>query len=257
LPEAVVVSVAGFDQLKVTLSGTQSIYVKAGMQMEMDDTLELSATLGDKGILGAFRRAVSTGNVIQNKIAPRTSSESGEVSLFTILSGNIHEIAVTGDEVWAIHNSSYLASTENVVIESGLFLKGGMAGNGVLYSKVRLEDPTKGDGKVWVFAYGGVRTKKLDRAFRTHTGLFLAMKEHLYLKTSPTLAAPGKLGSSLFSSMGLMMSFQPTTESDEVVYMQNCNLDALFDFIQTNIQPSVVAEGATFAIADMMMPNDA
>ena len=192
-----------------------------------------------------------TGTLVQNKIAPRAATDRGNVTLYTFLPGNIQELTVTGDDVWAIHHACYLASTDNVLVESNVSFAGFMSGNGLVYSKVRLADPTRGDGKVWLFAYGGVRTRPLDTAFRAHAGLFLAMKEPLYLTTAPTLAS-SHLASSAFSGMGILMSFQETP--DEVVHLQNGNLDALREFIQDQA-PVPVAEVGAMALLDGLVAH--
>jgi len=235
LPKVTVDATAGFDQLNVTLSGQQSIYVKAGMQMQMDDSLELKATLGNQGVLGAVYRGMSTGTVVQNHITVKDATGSGTVSIFSFLPGNVHELTVTGEEEWAIHDACYVASTANILVESKLTLRGGITSNGLFKTVVRLRDGEKGPSKVWLFAYGGVRTKKNDVPFRLHAGLFLAAKEKVYTESARLALATPHLGSALFSGLGIMLWFDGK-QPDEVVYLQSGNLDALRDFIEETAQ---------------------
>lgn len=173
-----------------------------------------------------------------DEIAPQ--EDSGNLSIYSILPGNIMSIVLNIGDEWCIHHNAFLACTENITVETALSFKLSVTKNGTFYTKVRNE--SNQPGMVWLVSYGGINLQSLGvkNNFKIHSGLFLAVKSHIYEQMRI------KYASNLYQNMVggelIMLDFSETrsTMNDEL-FMQSGNIDE-FMFMLTNSVPKSESE---------------
>jgi uncharacterized protein (AIM24 family) len=294
-------NVSGFDHLEIEIKDGAAIYTRAECQLIIDNSLEMKASVGGKGIFSGFVRSLSTGTFFMNKIsvanantskpltffggrrtlneanevtanrvaplpnevaplpnevapnevAPKevtpnevtpnevttnevTPPNSGIVSIYSIIPGNIQQLDLKPGDEWCVHNSCFICSTENITVTSGISFSTFFTGNGLLFTTIR-NDSNK-NGMVWLSAYGGIIEKKLTekKEFKVHSGLFLAMPKTIYNNVKTTLAS--SIISTIANGQGIFMDFSQTVPTDnDILYLQSGNLD---DFLNMVSPPS-------------------
>jgi uncharacterized protein (AIM24 family) len=242
-----IVNVSGFDVLEITLSHKGAIYTRAECQMNLENTLELYATVGDKGIMHGIFRSFSTGTFFLNRVSVKPNETTGKLTIFSIIPGNIQAIRISPGDTWCIHHSALIACSENITITTGMSFHQTVTGNGTFYSRAKNESPFP--GIIWLVAYGGIVKRDLNTEgsnFRLHSGLFLATKSTVYETMSVELAST--IFSTIAGGQGIMMNFEgykskkggahdtksdkePNGNNDDYLYYQTGNLDEFFNLI--------------------------
>lgn len=227
-------NVNGFGHLEIELKNEKSVvYAKSGCQMIIDNSMNLFASTGNNGIFNGILASFSTGTFFLNKVSLLPPQKSGKVSIYSVIPGTIQELIIEPGQTWCVNDITYLCSTENIIVESGISFSTFITGNGILYT--RIKNKSKYKGKVWLNAWGGVINKNLteNKNFKIHSGLFLAMPESIYKKIKVKLAST--IFSSIAGGQGIMMDFSETEPiPNDILYLQN-NMHEFFEMISLHI----------------------
>ena len=146
-------------------------------------------------------------------------SQGGELVLAPSLSGSIiHRRMIANDPAIVVQTGSYLASTGNIDTKlRWAGLRGLFGGEGLFFLECR------GEGDLFLNAYGGIVEIDVDGSYVVDTGHIVAFDESLKFRIRGT----GGLKALFLSGEGLVMEFNGRGK----LYIQSRNVQGLSSWL--------------------------
>ena len=216
-----------FAMIKFTMEPGESIVTESGSMVGMSTNMGINTSIGGTGLglfakIGAFfialiRKFLGGESMFFNTYYPEGSG--GELYVAPAMVGDLVAMPVTEGSPIIIQPGSFVAATPGVRLKTRW---GGLTsifgGEGAFLLEAR------GEGEVWINAYGGIREVEVDGSFVCDTGHMVAFDQCLGYKLR--LAGGGML-TAFKSGEGLVFEFSGKGK----LLLQSRNLSSLVSWI--------------------------
>jgi len=179
--------------LKVELVRGEAISAEAGAMVSMSSGIEME-TVAKGGLFGALKRSVLGGESFF--VNTFRATEPGEVTFAPSLPGDIYDLELKGQTVYA-QSGAYIASSPEIEVDTG------WGGAKTFFSKEGwFLLKISGTGKVFLSSYGAIHEMHLEAGQKhiVDTGHMVAFDEGVGYNVKRV----GGLKSTLFSGEGLV-----------------------------------------------------
>jgi uncharacterized protein (TIGR00266 family) len=198
---------------QVTLHSQENLYAQAGCMVSMTSNIEADTTLRKGkggGIFGGIKRMLAGESLFLSQFT--CNGREGKIFLAPKLIGDLMVYELSGEEL-VVQASSYLASSENVVLDVGFQgLKSFFSGESIFWLSL------SGEGTVLLTSFGGIYEIPVDGKYIVDTGHIVAFERSLDFQV--TKAGSSWIGSLLgIGGEGLVCRF----EGQGKVYCQTHN----------------------------------
>ena len=182
-----------YSLLKVELVRGEAISAEAGAMVSMSSGIEME-TVAKGGLFGALKRSVLGGESFF--VNTFRATEPGEVTFAPSLPGDIYDLELKGQTVYA-QSGAYIASSPEIEVDTG------WGGAKTFFSKEGwFLLKISGTGKVFLSSYGAIHEMHLEvgQKYIVDTGHMVAFDEGVGYNVKRV----GGLKSTLFSGEGLV-----------------------------------------------------
>jgi uncharacterized protein (AIM24 family) len=242
-------TINGFNRLNFNLEPKSSIIIEPTTLVHMDGKLILEPTIFSQGgILSAFKRSITGQTVINEQITNKTN-EKLKLSLCSPLLGSINKIEIKPNEIWRFTPSSFIASTNNIVVSANLNILGNIkaafGGQDIIYVEISTYD--ENPGIVWISAHGAlekheVHMGKDSQKLLINDGVFLGMlsedtnKKINYWKNFIHISSANGFFKGILTGKSLMMSVEDKLKNAPndtkcIIYTQSLNIRNFQNYI--------------------------
>lgn len=206
----------GYSNVLFHLKKNEGIRAEGGSMNYMGNGINLDTSFGNS-IFGAIGRKFSGTSFFFNVFF----NESENISDLALSSGSLGDIGCfyipPGKTFYAV-SDSYVCSTLNLKIESGLKLGGIITGYGMVFVSVTAIDSA---GLVWISSFGRIRplTIKPNEKVGIDNGILLGFESNITMHTKTV----GGIKSTLFSGEGLITEIYNDSNNDITIYTHGKN----------------------------------
>lgn len=206
----------GFSGVLFHLSKNEGIRSEAGTMNYMTNDIKINTTHGNnifKGIGRMFSGTSFFYNIFYNdgdKISDIAFSSAGL--------GDIGCFYIPPGETLYLISHSYVCSTLNLEVESGIKIGGIMTGYGLVFVSVKAKETA---GLVWINSFGSIRpiTLKPTEKVKVDNGILLGFPSYIKMNTKPV----GGIKSTLLSGEALVTEILNNTNKDITIYTHGKN----------------------------------
>jgi uncharacterized protein (AIM24 family) len=257
-------TINGFNRLDIILEPNASIIAEPSTLNYMDGKLILEPTISKGGIFSAIKRSM-TGQALINEQITNKTTEKLKLSLCPTLLGSINKIEIEPNQIWRFTPSSFIASTNNIIISGNLNilgnLKAAFGGQSIVYIEVSTSDGKP--GIVWISAHGAlekheIQMGKNSQKLLINDGVFLGMlsedtnKKINYWNNFVSVRSANGFIKGLLTNKALMMSIEDKKNSASndtkcIIYTQSLNIRNLQNYIISFAVPATNS-GVNFSV---------
>jgi uncharacterized protein (AIM24 family) len=248
-------TINGFNRLDIILEPNASIIAEPSTLNHMDGNLILEPNISQGGYFSAIKRGI-TGQALINEQITNKTKQNLKLSLCSTLLGSINKIEIQPNQKWKFTPSSFIASTNNVVISGNLNLLGNLkaafGGQSIVYIEVSTLDGKP--GIVWISAHGALEKHEIQMGKNSeklliNDGVFLGMlaedtnKKIDYWKNFVNVRSANGFFKGLFTNKALMMSIEDikknaSNDTKCIIYTQSLNIRNLQNYIMSFAIPA-------------------
>lgn len=212
-----------FTTLHIELNAGEQVRAEAGAMVAMTPSVTLEAKSSGKGFLGSIKAAVGGESFFATLF---TAQDKGEITLAPTLIGDIIDMHLTGNSIYA-QGGSYLAGHKDLQISTSGSMKALISGEGLFLQKI------SGAGHLFLNSYGSIIERELKPGERyiVDTGHILAFEDTIHYQVKK--AAKG-IFSTLASGEGLVCEY----EGPGKIWLQTRNLSPFAKLIATYLPSS-------------------
>ncbi len=185
-----------YSLLKIMLEKGEAVSAEAGAMVSMSEGIQMETSMKG-GLLGGLKRKILGGESFF--VNTFRASEPGEVTLAPALPGDIYDLDLDGQGLFA-QSGAYIASSPDVEMDTKFGgAKTFFSGEGLFLLRLG------GTGKVFLSSYGAIHQVDLapGQRYTVDTGHMVAFDEGVSYKVKRV----GGLKSTLFSGEGLVVEF--------------------------------------------------
>jgi uncharacterized protein (TIGR00266 family) len=185
-----------YSLLKIMLEKGEAVSAEAGAMVSMSEGIQMETSMKG-GLLGGLKRKILGGESFF--VNTFRASEPGEVTLAPALPGDIYDLDLDGQSLFA-QSGAYIASSPDVEMDTKFGgAKTFFSGEGLFLLRLG------GTGKVFLSSYGAIHQVDLapGQRYTVDTGHMVAFDEGVSYKVKRV----GGLKSTLFSGEGLVVEF--------------------------------------------------
>jgi uncharacterized protein (TIGR00266 family) len=216
----------GFKCIIMTLKPNEQIRADGGVMNYMSHDIDILTTTGGN-VFGAFGRLLSGSTFFYN-IFENKGNKNSDISMAGINPGDVGCFYVPVGKTFYIVSDTYICSTPNLTINTGLRFGGILLGYGLAFVSVTATDKP---GLVWIASFGSVIeiTLNPNDSIKIDNGVLLGFEYDININTRLV----GGIKSTLFSDEGLISEIINNKEYPIKLYLQARSKSAYLNYISS------------------------